>query len=326
MRILLIFIDGFGLGPNDPTVNPMVRFPGTFFPSLLGGPLSNRLSTVKTDRIFFSPVDATLGVEGLPQSATGQTSLFTGLNAAKAVGRHIQAFPGPQLAGIISRAGVMGQLKQKGFSVTSANMYTPNYMELVAARKRRHSASTLMILAAEEDLRGIPDLMDGKAVYQDITNQMLSDFGYSVPLVTPDMAGGRLARIASEHHFTMFEYFQTDRIGHKKDWQLAEKICQVLDAFLLAVYQSASDDLLVIITSDHGNFEDFGVRTHTTNPVPGLLLGPNATEIGAKIQDLTDFVPAILTHIEGERLDEQGETEGGTAGAGWKPRSGNCRN
>jgi hypothetical protein len=224
--------------------------------------------------------------------------LFTGINAAKAAGRHIQAFPGPQLAGLIAESGVMGRLKQKGFSVTSANMYTPNYMELVAARKRRHSATTLMILAAGERLRGLSDLKDGKAVYQDITNEMLSEFGFDVPPVLPAEAGRRLVAIASEHHFTLFEYFQTDRIGHKQNWQQAEKIIQVLDEFLLTVYQAAPADLSVMITSDHGNFEDFGVRTHTLNPVPGLLLGHNAAVTGAGLRNLTDFAPAILTHIE----------------------------
>ena len=34
-----------------------------------------------------------LGIEGLPQSATGQTALFTGINAAQLLGRHLFGFP-----------------------------------------------------------------------------------------------------------------------------------------------------------------------------------------------------------------------------------------
>ena len=304
MHVLLVFIDGFGLGSNDPAVNPMVRFPGLFFPSLLGAPLSKELLPVRTKRLYFSPLDAKLGVAGLPQSATGQTSLFTGINAAKAMGRHIQAFPGPQLAALIAKSGLMGRIKQYGYTVTSANMYTPNYMELVTMRKRRHSATTLMTMAAGETLRTVTDLLNGKAVYQDITNTMLREIGMDVPLVSPTEAGKILISIASEHTFTMFEYFQTDRWGHKQDWLQAETILNVLDEFLLAIYHMAPADMLIVLTSDHGNFEDFSVRTHTLNPVPGLLFGSNADTVGENMRDLSDFTPAILSCVEREADNE----------------------
>ena len=43
------------------------------------------------------PIDACLGVEGLPQSGTGQATMFTGVNCAAAMGRHCEGFPGPAL-------------------------------------------------------------------------------------------------------------------------------------------------------------------------------------------------------------------------------------
>ena len=128
MRVLLIFIDGFGIGACDPAINPMVRFPGRFFPALLGVPLSRAAAKLRRDRLYFSAIDAVLGVDGLPQSATGQTSLFTGVNAPQRLGRHIQAFPGPQLKAIIEAEGLMRLLKAEGYDITSANMYTPDYM------------------------------------------------------------------------------------------------------------------------------------------------------------------------------------------------------
>lgn len=303
MRILLIFIDGFGIGPDDPKINPLVRFPGKFFPSLLSAPLSRALPAIRTEGLFFAPIDATLGVDGLPQSATGQTSLFTGLNASKLLGRHVQAFPGPQLAAMISESGIMGRLKQQGLSVTSANMYTPHYMAQVAARQRRHSATTLLTLAAEERLRSLSDMIEGRAVYQDITNQMLPEFGFEAPLVSPTEAGRRLVRIAKEHHFTLFEYFQTDRWGHKQNWDKAEAVLHVLDEFLLAIYQTAVN-LLVVITGDHGNFEDFSTKTHTLNPVPCLIFGPQAATVGETVYDLTDLAPAMISYIKRGAFDE----------------------
>ncbi len=43
-------------------------------------------------------LDATLGVQGLPQSATGQASLLTGQNVAAAIGEHYGPKPNPAVA------------------------------------------------------------------------------------------------------------------------------------------------------------------------------------------------------------------------------------
>ncbi|MDR3562675.1 MAG: metalloenzyme [Negativicutes bacterium] len=304
-NILFIFIDGLGLGETDPATNPFVRFDPPFFRSLLGRPLTREAAPFCGDSVCLAAIDACLGVEGLPQSATGQTALLTGVNAPAAMGRHILGFPGPELAAIITEHGIMRELAEKGFTVTSANMYTPNYMELVAARKRRHSVTTLTSLRAGLRLRGLGDMAAGAAVYQDITNESLPGYGVDlVPMVSPAVAGERLVNLARQHHFTLFEYFQTDRQGHKQDWALAERIVAVLDEFLSAVYQATSDNLLVVITSDHGNFEDFSIKTHTTNKVPVLAWGPGCGPFTKKIRDLTAVKPAIIQYLkEGEGHD-----------------------
>jgi hypothetical protein len=51
-------------------------------------------------------LDASLCVPGLPQSATGQAALLTGLNAPELMGRHIEGFPPPyeKLRGDLSGA------------------------------------------------------------------------------------------------------------------------------------------------------------------------------------------------------------------------------
>ena len=41
------------------------------------------------------PTDATLDVPGYPQSATGQTAIFTGVNAAEIKQGHINVLPTP---------------------------------------------------------------------------------------------------------------------------------------------------------------------------------------------------------------------------------------
>lgn len=88
-HLLLFFIDGLGIGADDPEINPCCH------PSL------NLFRQCHTG-IFPRPtaseglvmgLDANLGMEGLPQSATGQTSLLTGVNGARLLGRHLNAFP-----------------------------------------------------------------------------------------------------------------------------------------------------------------------------------------------------------------------------------------
>ncbi len=300
-RVLLIFVDGLGMGEDDPAINPLVRFDPPFLRSIFGGPLVRNLGLILNDDICLVPTDASLGIPGLPQSATGQTAIFTGVNAPRHMGCHILGFPGPELAGIIAANGIMRELAAVGMSVTSANMYTADYMELVASRKRRHSVTTLTILGAGVPLRSLDEMAAGDAVYQDITNEMLPRFGVEgVPTINPAEAGRRLACLAARHRFTMFEYFQTDRQGHKHDWSAAAKIVATLDGFFAAVH-GAAQGILVIITSDHGNFEDFTTKTHTLNPVPTILFGPGCREVAAAIRSLIDIKPAIVAYLkEGE--------------------------
>ena len=299
MHILLLFIDGVGLGEADSAKNPLARFHSTFFHSLLHGPLTKECSRIISDDFCLIPVDATLGVPGLPQSATGQTTLFTGVNAAKHMGHHVSAFPGPQLAKIIAKHGILRTLQQQGYGVTSANAYLSNYFDLVASRKRRHSATTLAILGAGLALRSIEDLKSGQALYQDITNEMLFDFGIKdVPVIDPWQAGERLAKLVKQHDLTLFEYFQTDRTGHKQDWLKAEGIIKNLDGLLCGFWQAAQGECTLILTSDHGNFEDLSVKTHTLNQVPLLIAGDKSREIARQITDLTTITPAILSVMQ----------------------------
>jgi 2,3-bisphosphoglycerate-independent phosphoglycerate mutase len=299
MHILLLFIDGFGLGEADSAQNPLARFHSAFFHSLLHGSLTKQCSQIISDVFCLIPVDATLGVSGLPQSATGQTTLFTGVNAAKHMGHHVSAFPGPQLAKIIAEHGILRQLQQQGYGVTSANAYLSDYFQLVASRKRRHSATTLAILGAGLSLRSIEDIKSGQAIYQDITNEMLGSFGITdIPVIDPWQAGVNLAKLVKQYDLTLFEYFQTDRIGHKQNWLKAELIIKDLDGLLCGFWQACQGDCTLILTSDHGNFEDLSVKTHTLNQVPLLIVGAKCREIARQITDLTSITPAILSVMQ----------------------------
>ncbi|MDF2570495.1 MAG: hypothetical protein K0R55_2099 [Sporomusa sp.] len=295
MRVLLIFIDGFGLGSNNPEINPLVRFGLHTINEIFGQPMIHDIDSIETPEYCLIPIDATLGVAGLPQSATGQAAILTGVNTAEIMGRHIQAFPGPQLSKIICDDNIMKKLTENGHTVTSANMYTPDYFELVAKRKRRHSAITLAALSTGMTLRSLPEMNIGEAVYQDITNEMLSDYGIKgISVIEPIQAANNLVNISRKYSFTIFEYFQTDRAGHKQDWQYAKRIVRILDEFIGEVYKRLPADTLLIITSDHGNFEDMSSKTHTFSKVPLIALGRQAKELVSGITDLTGIAPAIV--------------------------------
>lgn len=304
MRVLFIFIDGIGLGRHDPAINPLVRFGLPSIAAGFGGALTEELGTVLMSDCAMVPIDTTLGVEGLPQSATGQAAILTGLNTAKLMGRHIQAFPGPELSKIITDNNFMKKLVEGGLTATSANLYLPNYFELVARRKRRHSAITLAALSTGKALRSLTEIDRGQAVYQDITNEMLSGFGVETPTVTPRQAARNLLAISQSNVFTIFEYFQTDRAGHKQDWHYAQKILQLLDEFIGTVRELLPADTLLLITSDHGNFEDLGVKTHTVNKVPFIAIGAGAPKIAKGINNLSDIAPAILAVLRKDDLHD----------------------
>jgi len=294
VRILMIFIDGLGLGVNDRAKNPLVRAHTPFLRQLCGGePLVAAPGPIRGPFGTVMPTDATLGVPGLPQSATGQTTLWTGVNAADAEGRHVNAYPTRLLRDILAREGILGRVIDMGKKAVFANAYTPEYAQRVAKGKIMHSTSTVMTLTAGLPLKSIDDLRLGHAVYQDITNTLLIARGHRVPLLEPEEAGRRLAAIAAEHDFTLFEYFQTDRIGHQQDMVKAISVIELLDSFLGTVINEVDlHHTLVMVVSDHGNIEDITVKSHTSNKVPTILFGTNSPDI--VIESLEEITPLAL--------------------------------
>jgi bisphosphoglycerate-independent phosphoglycerate mutase (AlkP superfamily) len=69
-----------------------------------------------------------------------------------------------------------------------------------------------------------------------------------------------------------------------------------LDQFLDAVEKlCVPAGILLVITSDHGNIEDMGVRGHTRNPVPMIAVGSEAMAFLANARSLTDITPRIIS-------------------------------
>jgi len=67
----------------------------------------------------------------------------------------------------------------------------------------------------------------------------------------------------------------------------------ILDDFLGGVLAHRSPGTTLVLCSDHGNLEDTTTKTHTTNPVPLLAIGPGAARF-RQATAITDVAPAIL--------------------------------
>ncbi len=287
--VLLIFIDGVGIGTRGPH-NPLDGLNSDFFsifqdeqPNL---PFDGRMAVT----------DARLGVEGLPQSATGQTTMLTGENASQLIGRHLHGYPSPRLKQTLAEHSIYKKLIAAGRSVTFANAYTSNYLE---SRPRFVSCTTVAAETAGLRFRLLGDLAEGRAVSHDFTNRFLIDRGFAVKECEPETAGQNLARLAADHDFTLYEHFITDRIGHHRDRELSRKLTRehipLLTRFVRAVLEAADlERQTVVITSDHGNIEDATTRSHTLNPVATLAFGPARGFVSSRVQVLTDITPAIV--------------------------------
>lgn len=287
--ILLIFIDGVGIGTRGPH-NPLDGLDSEFFSIFQDEharlPFDGRLAVT----------DARLGVEGLPQSATGQTAILTGVNASQLIGRHLHGYPSPRLKRTLAEHSIYKKLIATGRSVTFANAYTSNYLE---SRPRFVSCTTVAAETAGLRFRLLEDLAEGRAVSHDFTNRFLIERGFDVKECEPETAGQNLARLAADHDFTLYEHFMTDRIGHHRDRELSRKLIgehiPLLTRFVRAVLSAADlERQTVIITSDHGNIEDATTRSHTLNPVATLAFGPAREIVSSRVQVLTDITPAIV--------------------------------
>jgi hypothetical protein len=252
---------------------------------------------LSASHVTLRALDACLGVPGLPQSATGQTALFTGLNAPALVGDHVTAFPTDALRQMLAEHSFLKQAAEAGARVIFANAHSERFWQMIEQRKLRLGASTLTALAAGAAIPDLDDLAAGRAVLWDITHEIASGhLGYDLPLVSPEEAGARLTGLAAEYNLVFFETFLTDLAGHRRiepEWVLPR-----VDAFLGAILSYRSRDTTLVVCSDHGNLENATTKSHTTNAVPLLAVGPAAGRF-RQARAITDVAPAILSVLEG---------------------------
>jgi hypothetical protein len=294
-RVLFVFLDGVGIGERDPQINPFVaaeaRLPTLV--ALMGG----EVPTLERPRCGEArggafPLDATLGMDGTPQSGTGQVALLTGESAAEIYGRHFGPWTPVSLRPLVEERSVLRRAADAGRTVAFANAYPRGWPGPAGGR---HIAGPPLAARGAGVLdRHEEELAAGTAVASEILNEgWRRHFGLAdLPRISAEEAGRNLAHIAAGADLTLFAHYATDTAGHTQDLGAAASALERVDAFLRGLVDAMAADTLLLIASDHGNLED--IRTgHTRNPALGIARGPGA-ERAVALGDLRQVTPLVL--------------------------------
>jgi 2,3-bisphosphoglycerate-independent phosphoglycerate mutase len=296
-HVHLFFMDGVGLGNDDPAVNPFVTAALPHLTALLGnGWYTWQNGRFSTERATLIATDACLGVDGRPQSATGQATILTGRNVPQEIGQHYGPKPNEAVAAAVAAGSLFHDVTAAGGQAALLTPYPDRYFAAIESGRRLYSAVPLAATAAGLSLMTAADLRNGRAVSPDFTAAgWRTHLGYDdIPQLTLAQAGQQLAHLAGGYHFSFFEHWPSDRLGHRGPLAEAAAHLERIDAVIGGLLDTWDDERgLLIITSDHGNIEEKDHRQHTLNPVPTILLGPDHAALAAHIRDLTDIAAVV---------------------------------
>jgi hypothetical protein len=304
MKLLFLFLDGIGLGDNDPEKNPFARAKMPYLQSQLGGrTLIGESAPFVGDRATLLSVDPNLGVGGLPQSATGQAVLLTGINIPSELGYHYGPKPNPEVAQYLDGKTIFSKTVKAGKKTALLSAYPPRYFAGINSGKHLYSAIPLALTNSGMSLFTKDDYNAGRALAADFTGKGWREFLnlHDAPIYEPEEAGKKLAELASQYDFSLFEYWATDYAGHKQDMDSAVKQMETFDSVLKGLLETwRAEDGIILLTSDHGNMEDLSTRRHTAVNVPLLLFGDKdlRREFQKDIHDLTGIAPAIAKILD----------------------------
>lgn len=294
--------------------NPFYSSGARFLPFYTGG---NRLP----DGTPIKGIDACLKTAGIPQSATGQTTLFTGINIPARLGEHRGSYPNQAMRQIILQGNLLRNLQERGLRSKFINAYpvstalfTPGHIKIAQdggfifsdifpqAYRRRLSTTTCMLLTTGEKPFDEESLRRENSLYQDFSNKILIKKGFDLPVFSPEKAATILYQLSKKYDFILYEYFQTDLYAHRYSREDCIQLIRDLDHFIGSLI-SHLDQILttLIITSDHGNIEDLSSPGHTTNPVPLLIWGRERDRLADAIDNLAQVTPQILKWVDEQK-------------------------
>lgn len=291
----MIFLDGVGIGRQDAEFNPFFKYGFRTFTEIFGEIPHLKKSRLTGDNAFLFPVDACMGVPDIPLSGTGQTSIYCGINAPRIIGKHFGPYPYSTLIPYLEKQNIFREFLNRDMKVSFANAYPQIFFDYINSGRKRLSATSLSCLLSGVPLKTEDDLRKGNALSAEIDNsRWVEKLNYDLPVIKPKTAAKRLLKIASKNHFTLFEFFHTDHLGHGRIAEWMERTIKTLDEFLLYVLSNIPENMTVIVCSDHGNFEDLSIKMHTLNPSLTITAGQHAGVLAEKIKKLYNIKPAIM--------------------------------
>lgn len=296
----MIFLDGVGIGEKNFEKNPFFKYGFKIFDNLFGETPYLNNPSINKNGLYCFPVDAKFNIEGFPQSGTGQVSIFCGINAPKFVGKHFGPFPYSTTIPIIAEKNILKHFKERGKRVFFANAYPKVFFNYLKSGKTRLSVTTICCNSSGIELNSVTEVRKAMALTPEITNERWNrKLNYNLKVLKPETAAKRLLRIASRNHFTLYEFYLTDHLGHGRIKDEFDQIYNNLDKFLFTLLSKIdNENMTIIICSDHGNIEDLSIKTHTLNPALTITAGRYARELAGSVKNLSDIKPSIIKYCK----------------------------
>ncbi|MCB0193509.1 MAG: alkaline phosphatase family protein [Anaerolineae bacterium] len=298
-KVVIIFLDGVGLGDSNPEINPFMHVKMDRLKPWLGtDQLVLDTAGSATDQAVLLAVDAQLGMPGLPQSGTGQTAILTGLNAPVANGGHYGPYPNSHLRDMLTAHSIFKTLHDMGHPVAYANAYPDKFLDRIRRGKGRASANTNAAFLAGLRLRSRRDLEKGRALPAMLSSDFWPETNVILPPLNAQQAGQQLVNLAQDYTLTFFEFWYSDWIGHRMDRDQSLWVLEQLNHFIGEALEAVNlDDTLLLVISDHGNFEDWTTKKHTPNPSLTIIAGQSARALAPRLKALTDIKPLVLSYL-----------------------------
>ena len=225
-------------------------------------------------------LDATLGLDGLPQSGTGQSCWLTGQDAAALMGEHFGPVPGPTLQRLLREAGLPLALTRAGGRARLLNRYSPAYLAPGPGGRNRLGCFPFAFHAAGLPLSDEAIPLLGASLGLDSSAPWLPQPGQDEAKLARH--GESLALALRDFDLLVADLWLGDWLGHQGADPTPPEVLAAGRAYLRRVDALLAGALAagarVILSSDHGNLEDLWTRQHTRARVPfggaGLTLAP----------------------------------------------------
>ncbi len=300
-HILMIFLDGIGLGDDDPAVNP---FAAAALPTLTaladGHKWLRATGWQQSARAILVPTDPRMGVPGRPQSGTGHATILTGRNIPALIGEHYGPKPNAATRALIAEDNFFKQVVGRGMTAALINAYPPRLLAGINRGKLLRSGIQQAVHEAGLPMFEVDKLYSRDALSEDWTGAAWRDhLGYAdAPQYTPHDAGQQMVELSRRYDFAFFSHWMTDTVGHRGTVPDGVRLLELFDAVMAGALETWDDaEGLIVITSDHGNMEDLSQTHHTENDVATVIIGEAKARFADGLHTLADLVPRMADFL-----------------------------